>query len=171
MISVMSFCFGDHSHGDPADAKQFPGFRGDSDLPNLGTAAHMNGRGPTENESFPNAFDMVGVDFKPHTRLRGRVKVQVGSDTAQGFGQGYGSPAMEQAHGLHRAVVNGHFTSQEIMAHLRQFNAQVLDHGVFTPGVKLLQCNLLFIHSVGVFIKLIKPFNRVINKMVSGKYG
>ena len=77
---------------------------------------------------------MVGVDIQAHGQVTFGCRV-VGGDGAQGFSQHHADTAMQQAKRLLGAVVHRHAAYQVVIAHLGDFNAQMLDRCVGVASV------------------------------------
>jgi hypothetical protein len=53
---------------------------------------------------------------------------------------------VQQAVGLHRAVVNGHFGHEEALADFDEFDAEVFAQGIGVQGVEIGKVGVLFPH-------------------------
>jgi hypothetical protein len=60
----------------------------------------------------------------------------IGSGTCQGFQQQNRCTTMHQPERLHRALIDGHATAQEVHSHLNHFNAKMRHCAVAMQGIE-----------------------------------
>ncbi len=139
-----------YCHGQPADAHSTALLVADANIPNVGSAANVDGGATTIDPSLAHRTKVVGIDFQTYGPLFGGV----GQDhergrTTQRLGQHHGSSTMQNTEGLVGSGINGHSSFEVAIAGFGKFNPQVFYNRVGVCGVDIFDINASFHNAVG----------------------
>ena len=124
-----SFPRGEYCHRDARNASQVSLVIVQVDMPDMGTAADVNGTGDSGHPASVRGANMVRIDVEAHhahARFSG-----IGRTTgAQGLGQHDRNAAVQDPVGLAGALVHWHAGTNEVVANLQKFHTEMARSGV-----------------------------------------
>ena len=125
-------------YGKSANARQFPLFIADFDLPDVYLPPDSNGPAHTRDHSaLAHAFQMVGVDFESDAGLGAHfAKTKCTGYAAKRFGQRHVGAAVQDSVWLNRFFCDGHRGGEKIVADFGENDVEHFAHCIVIEGIQ-----------------------------------